>query len=919
MSRLRLIAGLALATLLAPQALAQPTAILADRIHPVGGEPIEGGTILIEDGKIKAIGRDVEVPAGARKVRAKVVIPGLVGGYSLLAGNLGGGAFDASRRALVDYDLYAERRRALAGGVTSAYLAASGRLVGGQGAVVRFGGPPAQRALRASASLELDLGLTGLNPPGEFNFIMRPAPERPYRPMTRGYPATRMGQLAALRALFTRAKQANGKGGPQLAPWKAALAGELPLLVRADKASDIVRALRLAEEFGVKLTIVGGAEAWRLAETLAARKVPVILDALGAAASGDRFADPRARDEGQARVDAAALLSRAGVTVSIASAQPGREGELLFNAALAIRAGLGERAALAAITLGPARALGLEKQIGQLTVGADADLLLLSGEPFAAGSRIEQTWIRGQACYRHRSRGAAPAAPLPLATQLTCIKAGKVLTVSGGELVPGIVLIGRGKILAVGGPELAIPAGAKLIELPDAVLSPGLIDAYSHLGVTQRTIPGVSGRRPLAAALAGLGVPFDLAVRPADPALARALRAGLTSALLGPDNTSPQGGGALIKTAPRKAQDKPPVLRVLARHAALVLSATGRGRQGAHRPDLQGTIERRLNAGLAYHKKWVKYAEDKKKGKKDEPAKIVVVKKDDPISGTWEAYLVFRGRRVQRLVIELKLEGTKVSGTLRGGGQSTPFEGGSWDPKTKTLKFKVSSPRGMLPITLELVDADVLEGNISLGRMTLGLQAERTSKSGGGSSLRRDSNRPKVSRPLEPYRALFEGKSGAIVHAGSSDELGAALQALEPHKVKRVGVVADRGFGLLADQLQAHGVTVVLGPFTGDLAAGLHQRGVPLALGSFAYDRADQLPLIGAELTRRGLPADAALRALTLTPARLLGVADRLGSIAPGRDADLVLWSGHPMAPASRPLLVMIDGEIVVDRRGEKR
>jgi imidazolonepropionase-like amidohydrolase len=171
------------------------------------------------------------------------------------------------------------------------------------------------------------------------------------------------------------------------------LAGTMPLVIAADRESDIRQAVDLAKDTHVRVVILGGAEAWRAAEALAAAHVPVILD--------PEVDLPQTFDSLGARYDNAALLARAGVTIAFAvsgngiyrSYNPGsseREG-----AGLAVANGLPRDEALRAITLAPAQIWGLP-HTGQLTPGADADLVIWDGDPLEPASNPVLVMVAGR-------------------------------------------------------------------------------------------------------------------------------------------------------------------------------------------------------------------------------------------------------------------------------------------------------------------------------------------------------------------------------------------------------------------------------------------------------------------------------------------------------------------------------------------
>jgi imidazolonepropionase-like amidohydrolase len=145
----------------------------------------------------------------------------------------------------------------------------------------------------------------------------------------------------------------------------------------------------LREEFGFRVVIQHGSESWLLAEELAAAKIPVSLTFIDA---------PGGKEEVlRWRADGAAILERAGVDVGFNTDDSITDSRLLLRApALAVRAGMSREKALEGVTLAGARMLGLEQRVGSLTVGKDADFLVLSGDPLSVYTDVEETWVEGE-------------------------------------------------------------------------------------------------------------------------------------------------------------------------------------------------------------------------------------------------------------------------------------------------------------------------------------------------------------------------------------------------------------------------------------------------------------------------------------------------------------------------------------------
>jgi imidazolonepropionase-like amidohydrolase len=165
------------------------------------------------------------------------------------------------------------------------------------------------------------------------------------------------------------------------------LKGEVPLAIQANRASDLLAALRLADEFKLRLVILGGAEAWMVADELARRKVPVVIKPLTNIPSFDAM---------NATLENAARLRAAGVTVAFSTFDTHRAGTLRQEAGNAIAHGLDPQDALRAVTLVPAQVWGIADKVGSLTPGKDADLVIWSGDPFELTTHAEHVFIRGR-------------------------------------------------------------------------------------------------------------------------------------------------------------------------------------------------------------------------------------------------------------------------------------------------------------------------------------------------------------------------------------------------------------------------------------------------------------------------------------------------------------------------------------------
>jgi len=360
------------------------------RVVTVSGEEIQGGVVVMAGGKITRIGRDIEIPPGATVLEAagKVVIPGLVDGGSTL-GIEGSVNEDASEvtpdlRILDMIDPASrELSRARQCGITTVFVAPGNRnVIGGLAAILKTqGAGRKEMALREEAALKAAMG----GAPTAGNYPPRGSTATFYARR----PTTRMGVVWEFRKAFLDAK--DGAGGVL----RRAMEGKLPVRVAASRATDIESVLGIAEELGLSIVLEEAQEAYKLADRLAARKVPVLLrpefSVEGSEGSDIRF-------------DAFRTLADRGVRVALLPVQADNPDSLLGAAALAVKHGARPGEALRAVTIGSAEILGVADRVGSLEAGKDGDLVILSGDPLDLSSKVEVVVIGGRVVFGGRSQ-----------------------------------------------------------------------------------------------------------------------------------------------------------------------------------------------------------------------------------------------------------------------------------------------------------------------------------------------------------------------------------------------------------------------------------------------------------------------------------------------------------------------------------
>lgn len=374
--------------------LAQTIAITGGTVHPVSGPRIENATVLVRDGAIVAVGRDVAVPAGARVIdaRGKVVTPGLFNAGTQLGlteisavqsnneGRLSGNEVAASFNVAGGINPFSQLIPVTRiEGVTTALSAPDGGLISGQAVVIDLAGETVAEMLASPrAVMVANIAEKGAGGGSRAGVIAR---------LRRVLDDAREYQRR--RADYQRAQiQPLGAPAADLEALQPVLAGTLPLAIRASRRSDIAAALDLAADYRIRLIIADGAEAWTLADRLAAARVPVILSPLTNIPSYDALG---------ARYGNAGLLARAGVRVALMGEDGSHNSRLVRQeAGNAVSYGLSWDEALRAVTLTPAEIYGLGARYGSLEPGKVANLVVWSGDPFEFSTRVETVLIRGK-------------------------------------------------------------------------------------------------------------------------------------------------------------------------------------------------------------------------------------------------------------------------------------------------------------------------------------------------------------------------------------------------------------------------------------------------------------------------------------------------------------------------------------------
>jgi imidazolonepropionase-like amidohydrolase len=365
-------------------------AIRGDTVHTMAGQAITDGVVLIEAGRIRQVGpaADVRIPEGTKILRGKVVTPGLVDAHTVvgLSGYLNqpqdqdqldtGDPLQPELRAIDAYNPQERLIEWVRGfGVTTIHTGhAPGALISGQTMIAKTRGATAEEAvIKPVAMVAVTLG-DDARAKGEGAEKKSPGTRSKAVAMLRGE-LVKAQEYLRKQSLADEAKRPDND--LRLEALSKVLAGEWPLLVTADRAADLASALRIADEFKLRIVLDSGAEAYLLTDRIKAAGVPVIVH-------------PTMRRAGAGETEnlsfeTAATLRKAGIPVAL---QSGYEGYVpktrvaLFEAALAAANGLSFDEALSTITIDAARIIGVADRVGSLAAGKDGDVAIFDGDPF---------------------------------------------------------------------------------------------------------------------------------------------------------------------------------------------------------------------------------------------------------------------------------------------------------------------------------------------------------------------------------------------------------------------------------------------------------------------------------------------------------------------------------------------------------
>jgi len=378
---------------------AEVIAISNAEVHTLGEAGVlEDATVLIRNGRVEAVGQDVEIPSDAREIDAagRIVTPGIIDAHgqlglvevSAVSGSSDGAVDGRDFTAAFDVAdainpassvIPVNRVEGITRAVATPGHGSGGSLIAGQGAMIDLSGQP-DSLTREGIAMYASLGETGARLSG-------------------GSRASAMLHLREAlqdardfqenRSEFDRRERRDyALGRLDLAALEPVIEGEMPLIIQAHRASDIRAAMRLATDYDLRLVISGGAEAWRVAEELAAVDVPVLIDPLeNLPGNFERLG---------ATLENAARLHEAGVRFAFGTGDSHNARNITQAAGNAVAHGLPHEVALAAIMSHPADIWGVADRVGRLEAGLEADVVIWDGDPLEVTSHPDHVFIHGQ-------------------------------------------------------------------------------------------------------------------------------------------------------------------------------------------------------------------------------------------------------------------------------------------------------------------------------------------------------------------------------------------------------------------------------------------------------------------------------------------------------------------------------------------
>lgn len=803
----------------------KPKVIIAKKIHTVSKGTITDGMILIKEGRIVHVGKKIKVPNDAIVLKAHTVIPGLVdihshaGVYTLpmitenMDGNEMTNPVTPELRALDSFNFADPAlREGLSGGITTIVSRpGSANVIGGTSIAVKLKkASPEEMILKEPCDLKMTI---------EYNPTI-------FYGMKNRAPTTLQMVYFLARKAFIEAQdymkkweeyEADKKSGKETAPPKRdlgkdaivlALKREIPIHVHVISPSEIMSAIRFAEEFNLRLCLAHVPGAYMIVDELAKRKD--IHFNVGCTPLYTFFGDNLKFK------NVAAILANAGLPVSIQADTVGDwQHNLLYLTSMSVRYGMKEEDALKALTIRGAEAVGLDDRIGSIEESKDADLVFMSGEPFEMTTSIKKVLIDGEVEYQRQNedstefRTSIPDTEkqfvLPESfdnPQKFAIRGGTVFSMSGSPLKDGIVLIKDGKIEKIGS-KISIPQSYKVVEAGDFVVMPGLVNPRSYMSIA------LNWRRVMSTDELSKPVVPEMEVKhaidPQSPDFTYARQLGVTTAMVTPGNKNVIGGqGVVIKTA---------------------------------------------------------------------------------------------GSVVDRMILK--------------------------DQSIMVFGMSGLAKRANTMPTTRMGTAHLLRESLTKAREYMDRRSQ--------SNNQKNQLQPPGNFAHEALIPILQRKKAVLIHCHRSEDIRAAIRLADEFNLKMILAGGTEAYKVV-DQLKVRKIPVILervqrrrtyfddGDFEPSNAALLAKSGILIAFKpkeggrwvapEVAWGGGDMLEL-AALAVKHGLAEETALRAITIDAAKIIEMDHRVGSLEPGKDANIVILKGHPLRVRSLPVAVFIDGNLV--------
>lgn len=918
------------------------------RIVVAPGRVLEGATLVIRDGVVEAVGPNVAVPADARvwTMEGHTLYPGFIDAYTDIgmpsefdeeAASRGSAYWNPQVQAFVDAAtvMEADARRA-------AELRSQGFTVGlavprlgmfrGQAAAVSLGeGTVAERLVRANIAQALSLTRD--------------------RRMGSGYPTSAMGGIAFVRqtlldanwyaqAQAAYARDPKGQSRPEtnlaLAALGPVVAGEQPVIFEVSNDEELLRALRVAAEFGVRPWIRGSGYEYRSLDQIGRLGHPLILpltfpDAPNVERPEDALSvSLAALRHWNAAPSNPARLAGAGIEFALTADGLERTNAFLPRLRAAVGRGLDPEVALAALTTVPARYLGIDRTHGTLEAGKVANLVVVAGDLFDAGAEVRDVWIDGQ---RHevtapadvdpRGRWIVAAANAPMLGGELVLE-GSANRLSGSFSAGGESVRLNSAELNAQARRLRVALSGDRFGLPGVIRLTGTISGSELYGwgeLPDGTRLNWRGRREGGVVAAGSeeSRSRETFVRELElPELRPSMEYGRASAPEQPRDVLVRnatvwtmGAQGVLEGADLRVRDGKVVEighGLSAPKGAVVIDAAGKH-------VTPGLVDPHLHSGIA--------------GGVNEVGAAIVpeVRIGDVLT-------------IDNIWAYRQLAGGLTTANLKHG-SANPIGGQNqvvkmrWGLPAEQMKFE-GAPRNVKFALGENVKRGTTRyPNTRMGTEQIirdHFQAALEYKQ-AWDEWERGRKRgipPRRDLRMEALVDIIEGRIQIQSHSYRQDEILMLIRLAEEFGVRikafHHGVEAYK----VAPEIAAHGAGAVVWSDWSSFkiesydattynARILHDAGVLTSLHSDDSQISSRMNWEAAKMLRTGMSEVDALALVTRNPARILGIDDRVGTLEPGKDADFVIWSAHPLSTAAAAEQTWIDGRKYFDAAEDRR